>query len=70
MPRVSAAPSVVEYCQRNGVDPNSLQMEVIVQRLIQPELAGVAFTVNPMTEPMKCSLKRVRDWQMNCWLAE
>ena len=43
------APSVVEYCQRNGVDPNSLQMEVIVQRMIQPQLAGVAFTVNPVT---------------------
>ena len=43
------APSVVQYCRRNGVDPSSLQMEVIVQRMIQPELAGVAFTVNPVT---------------------
>ncbi|MCH7685315.1 MAG: hypothetical protein IH899_01305 [Planctomycetes bacterium] len=43
------APSVVEYCRRNGVDPSSLRMEVIVQRMIQPELAGVAFTVNPVT---------------------
>jgi len=41
--------SVVEYCRRNGVDPRLLQMEVIVQRMIQPELAGVAFTVNPVT---------------------
>ena len=42
-------PSVVVYCRRNGVDPCSLRMEVIVQQMIQPELAGVAFTVNPVT---------------------
>jgi pyruvate,water dikinase len=31
------------------VDPLSLRMAVIVQRMVQPELAGVAFTVNPTT---------------------
>jgi phosphohistidine swiveling domain-containing protein len=41
--------SVAEYCRHNGVDPDSLQMNVIVQRMIEPELAGVAFTVNPVT---------------------
>src|SRR5690606_1804142 len=29
--------------------PISVRMEVIVQRMIRPELAGVAFTVNPVT---------------------
>ncbi len=43
------APAVTEYCRRNGIDPNSLTMGVIVQRMIQPELAGVVFTVNPST---------------------
>ena len=42
-------PSVIKYCQANGVDSDALQMEVIIQRMIQPELAGVAFTVNPAT---------------------
>lgn len=42
-------PGVIEYCCRNGIDPAALHMDVIVQRLIEPELAGVAFTVNPMT---------------------
>lgn len=42
-------PSVVEYCRRNGIEPASLRMDVIVQQMIQPELAGVAFTVNPVT---------------------
>lgn len=48
--RASArAPAVIDYCQKNGIDPASVRMEVIVQRLIRPELAGVAFTVNPVT---------------------
>jgi phosphohistidine swiveling domain-containing protein len=41
--------SVRNYCQKNGIDPETLRMTVIVQRMIQPELAGVAFTVNPAT---------------------
>jgi pyruvate,water dikinase len=43
------AESVAEYCRHNGIDPATLQMNVIVQRMIEPELAGVAFTVNPVT---------------------
>jgi phosphohistidine swiveling domain-containing protein len=42
-------PSVAEYCRKNGIDPQSLRMAVIVQRMVQPDLAGVAFTVNPVT---------------------
>jgi pyruvate,water dikinase len=43
------SPGVIGYCQRHGVDPNALRMGVIVQRMIEPDLAGVAFTVNPST---------------------
>ena len=43
------ADSVAEYCRHNGIDLSALQMDVIVQRMIEPELAGVAFTVNPVT---------------------
>ncbi len=43
------ADSVADYCRRSGIDPATLQMDVIVQRMIEPELAGVAFTVNPVT---------------------
>ena len=43
------APSVLEYCKKNGVDSESIEMGVIVQRMIQPELAGVAFSINPIT---------------------
>ncbi len=43
------APSVLEYCRHNGIAPESLRMEVIIQRMVQPDLAGVAFTVCPVT---------------------
>lgn len=43
------ADSAAAYCRKNGIDPDTLTMHVIVQRMIQPELAGVAFTVNPVT---------------------
>jgi phosphohistidine swiveling domain-containing protein len=42
-------PSVAEYCRKHRIDPPSLQMSVIVQHMVQPELAGVVFTVNPVT---------------------
>jgi phosphohistidine swiveling domain-containing protein len=41
---------VREYCRQNGIDHATVRMEVIVQQMIhRPELAGVAFTVNPVT---------------------
>lgn len=40
---------VVSYCRRNGLDPDNLHVDVIVQRMVQPELAGVAFSINPVT---------------------
>ena len=42
-------PSVSEYCKRCGIDPAGVRMGVIVQRMLEPELAGVAFTVNPIS---------------------
>lgn len=41
-------PSATEYARKHGISLDSLRMEVIVQRMIQPELAGVVFTVNPI----------------------
>ncbi len=43
------APSVADYCRHHGLDAGAIRMEVIVQRMVQPELAGVVFTVNPAT---------------------
>ncbi|MCA9167040.1 MAG: hypothetical protein KDB23_05210 [Planctomycetales bacterium] len=42
-------PGVTAYCQQHGISSSELTMHVIVQRMIEPELAGVAFTVNPVT---------------------
>ncbi|MFN5963108.1 MAG: PEP/pyruvate-binding domain-containing protein [Verrucomicrobiota bacterium] len=41
--------SVAAYCRKAGIPPDSLSMQVILQKMIQPELAGVAFSINPMT---------------------
>ncbi|RMG18912.1 MAG: hypothetical protein D6731_00890 [Planctomycetota bacterium] len=43
------APTVVEYCRQHGIPPEQVRMRVIVQEQIDPELAGVAFSVNPVT---------------------
>ncbi len=43
------APSVIEYCRKHGINPQTIRMEVIVQRMLKPELAGVAFSVDPIT---------------------
>lgn len=43
------APSVLQYCCKHGIDNATLRMEVIIQRMIRPRLAGVAFTINPTT---------------------
>lgn len=42
-------PSVVEYCRNRRIATNDLRMDVIIQCMIQPELAGVIFTINPVT---------------------
>lgn len=42
-------PSVEEYCRNRRIATHDLRMDVIIQRMIQPELAGVIFTINPVT---------------------
>ena len=38
-----------EYRSRNGIDDQQVEMAVIVQQQIEPEAAGVAFSVDPVT---------------------
>jgi phosphohistidine swiveling domain-containing protein len=38
-----------EYRRRNGIDHQQVEMAVIVQEQIEPDAAGVAFTVDPVT---------------------
>ncbi len=38
-----------EYRRHNGIDHQQVEMAVIVQRQIEPEAAGVAFSVDPVT---------------------
>ncbi|MEN6575175.1 MAG: PEP/pyruvate-binding domain-containing protein [Phycisphaerales bacterium] len=38
-----------EYRRRNGIDHQQVEMAVIVQQQIEPDVAGVAFTLDPVT---------------------
>lgn len=40
---------VFKYCERNQIDPLDLEMAVVIQEYIDPDFAGVMFTVNPIT---------------------
>jgi phosphohistidine swiveling domain-containing protein len=37
-----------EYCEKNGIPFSNLKMSVIIQAMIDGEVSGVAFTVNPI----------------------
>ncbi|MCA9092137.1 MAG: hypothetical protein KDA68_01515 [Planctomycetaceae bacterium] len=50
---------VIEYCRRQGIDPSAIRMEVIVQRMLEPELAGVAFSVNPANGREEAAIEAV-----------
>ncbi len=39
----------VSYRATNGIDPRSVRLAVVVQRMVEAEVAGVLFTANPVT---------------------
>ncbi|GAA4543670.1 phosphoenolpyruvate synthase [Amycolatopsis samaneae] len=39
----------VTYRQRNGIDHRTVQMAVVVQRMVFPEASGILFTADPVT---------------------
>ena len=39
----------MQYRLQNGLDISSLSMAVIIQKMIEPDIAGVMFTTNPKT---------------------
>lgn len=40
---------VADYCRRNGIDPNSIQMTIVLQPMVDAKLSGVSFSRNPLT---------------------
>lgn len=43
------APRVLAYLDKHGLDPKAAGLAVLVQRMIEPRMAGVAFSVHPLT---------------------
>src|SRR5262249_41722110 len=39
----------VVYRAKNGIDPRSVRLAVVVQRMVAAEVAGVLFTANPVS---------------------
>lgn len=39
----------VEYARANGIDPDTVSMGVVVQRMVRADAAGVMFTISPVT---------------------
>lgn len=38
-----------KYCEKNGIKVDELEMAVVIQEYIEPDFAGVLFTINPIT---------------------
>lgn len=38
-----------KYCEKNGLQVDELEMAVVIQEYIEPDFAGVLFTINPVT---------------------
>lgn len=38
-----------KYCEKNGLQVDDLEMAVVIQEYIEPDFAGVLFTINPIT---------------------
>lgn len=41
---------VVMYCSNNDIDLSEVKIAVVIQRMVQAEVSGVAFTVDPITQ--------------------
>ena len=39
----------ISYRQQHGIDPRTVQLAAVVQRLVDAQVAGVLFTANPLT---------------------
>ncbi len=42
--------SVVKYCVNENIDLSEVGLAIVVQKMVQPEVSGVAFTVDPITQ--------------------
>ena len=42
--------SAIDYALNNNIDLRDAQMAIVVQRMVQPEVSGVAYTEDPVTQ--------------------
>jgi phosphohistidine swiveling domain-containing protein len=46
-------PNATAYCKQKGLNPDDLEINVIVQKMVLADYSGVCFTVNPMSGKAK-----------------
>jgi pyruvate,water dikinase len=56
----ASAPGVQSYIKKNGLDPDSIKMAVIIQDMVQPIFSGVSFSRNPITGMDETVVEAVR----------
>ncbi len=56
----ASAPGVQSYMKKNGLDPDSIKMAVIIQEMVQPVFSGVSFSRNPITGMDETVVEAVR----------
>ncbi len=44
---------VILYAKEKGIDLSAVKLAVVVQRMVQPEVSGIAYTVDPITSDNK-----------------
>ncbi|MBI2356523.1 hypothetical protein HYV12_00480 [Candidatus Dojkabacteria bacterium] len=42
--------SVVKYCVNENIDLSEVGLAIVVQKMVQPEVSGVVFTIDPITQ--------------------
>ena len=44
---------IISYCKSKKINPDSIKIAVVVQKMIQSEISGIAFSVNPINNNRK-----------------
>jgi pyruvate,water dikinase len=40
---------ILAYCASKGINPDDIKVAVVIQKMVNSDVAGVAFTANPIT---------------------
>ena len=54
---------VVAYASKMDIDLSEVKLSIVVQKMVQSEISGVVFTIDPITQDeSKLSIEAVWSW--------